>query len=223
MFREIIGSKYLSEEEIVANSVLFFLAGYETTGSTLSFCLYELATNPDIQEKLYQEIKSVVNSGQKLDYNNVMKLEYLDAVISETLRLHSPALILSREASEDYYIPEYDFTVKKGLAIMIPVYAIHHYPQYYKNPEIFDPERFMPENRQSIVPYTYLPFGGGPRNCIGMRFAMSESKLSLAQIINQFQICRTKETVDELKMEMSLFLLKKSPIYIGVKRRNKNH
>lgn len=220
MFREIIGSKYLSEEEIVANSVLFFLAGYETTGSTLSYCLYELATNPNIQEKLYQEVKSVIDSGETLNYNNVMKLQYLDAVISETLRKHSPALILSREASDDYHIPEYNFTIKKGLAIMIPVYAIHHYSEYYKNPEIFDPERFMPENRQSIIPYTYLPFGGGPRNCIGMRFALSEAKLGLAQIINQFQICRTKKTVDKLEMEMSLFLLKTSSIYISVKRRN---
>lgn len=205
----------------MAQSVVFFLAGYETTASTLSFCIHQLAVNPDIQEKLYQEVKTLVDNGEKLNYNNVMKLPYLDAVISETLRCYPPALALSREASEDYHIPEYNYTIKKGQAISIPIYSIHYNPEYYKNPDKFDPERFMPENRHSIVPYTYLPFGGGPRNCIGMRFALSEIKLGLSQIINKFQICKINQNDQyKLKIENSLFILKTEPIYVSVKRRS---
>ncbi|KAH9528103.1 Thromboxane-A synthase [Dermatophagoides farinae] len=219
IFREIIGSKYLNEEEIIAQSMVFLLAGYETTASTLTFCMYELAKHPNIQNKLYDEIKTIIDRGETLDFNNIMKLPYLDAVISETLRKHPPALLLSREAMEEYHIPEYKYTLEKDEAITIPVYAIHHDPEYYPNPETFNPDRFMPENRHNIVPYTYLPFGGGPRNCIGMRFALSEAKLGLANLLKNFIIIATDKTCDRLQVEKSLFLMKTTPIYVGVKRR----
>ncbi|KAH9417630.1 Cytochrome P450 3A4 [Dermatophagoides pteronyssinus] len=216
IFQEIIGSKFLNEEEIIAQSMIFLLAGYETTASTLTFCIYELAKHPEVQNKLYDEIKTI---GDSLDLNNLMKLPYLDAVISETLRKHPPALALGREAMEEYHIPEYNFTIEKNQALIIPVYAIHHDPQYYPDPETFNPDRFLPENRQNIIPYTYLPFGGGPRNCIGMRFALSEAKLGLANILKNFIIVSTDKTCDKLNVEKSFFLMKTTPIYVGVKKR----
>lgn len=220
LMKEIIGSKYLSEDEIIAQSMIFFLAGYETTASTLTFCLYQLATHKDIQDRLYKEVKTIVDSGEKLDYKNVMTLNYLDAVISETLRICPPAIALNREASEDCYIEEYNFTIKKGEVVMIPVYEIHHNPEFFKNPEEFDPERFLPENRDKLVPYSYLPFGGGPRNCIGMRFALSEAKLGLAKMLMQFEFYPSAKTPKKLNIEKSLFILKTTPIYVGVRRRN---
>ncbi|XP_027203565.2 cytochrome P450 3A24-like [Dermatophagoides pteronyssinus] len=216
IFQEIIGSKFLNEEEIIAQSMIFLLAGYETTASTLTFCIYELAKHPEVQNKLYDEIKTI---GDSLDLNNLMKLPYLDAVISETLRKHPPALALGREAMEEYHIPEYNFTIEKNQALIIPVYAIHHDPQYYPDPETFNPDRFLPENRHNIIPYTYLPFGGGPRNCIGMRFALSEAKLGLANILKNFIIVSTDKTCDKLNVEKSFFLMKTTPIYVGVKKR----
>lgn len=216
IFQEIIGSKFLNEEEIIAQSMIFLLAGYETTASTLTFCIYELAKHPEVQNKLYDEIKTI---GDSLDLNNLMKLPYLDAVISETLRKHPPALALGREAMEEYHIPEYNFTIEKNQALIIPVYAIHHDPEYYPDPETFNPDRFLPENRHNIIPYTYLPFGGGPRNCIGMRFALSEAKLGLANILKNFIIVSTDKTCDKLNVEKSFFLMKTTPIYVGVKKR----
>ena len=217
---QIIGSKYLSEDEIIAQSVVFLLAGYETTASTLTYCLYELSMNEDIQERLYEEISEAHQVDPNLGHNTVMKLKYLDAVLSETLRKYSPALILNRECSEDYYIEELNLTMEKNTSISIPVYPIHHSEEYYKDPEKFDPERFMPENLDKIIPYTYLPFGGGPRNCIGMRFALSEAKLGLSQMVMRFKFFKTNKTSDNLKFKKGLFLLKTEPIYVGVKKRH---
>ncbi|KPM11178.1 cytochrome P450-like protein 24 [Sarcoptes scabiei] len=220
LFKDVIGSKYLSEEEIVAQSMIFFLAGYETTATTMAFCFYELAMNQDVQQKLFDEIRSVLHDGKQLNYSSVMTLPYLDAVLSETLRKYPPAILLNRQASEDYYFKEYDVTVEKDRSVMIPVYAIHHDPQYYPDPDRYDPERFMPENRDKIVPYTYLPFGGGPRNCIGMRFALTEAKLGIANLINSFRIVTTAKTPDKLRLTKSFFLLKTEPIYIGMEKRD---
>ncbi|KPM11177.1 cytochrome P450-like protein 23 [Sarcoptes scabiei] len=175
--------------------------------------------NQDIQQKLFDEIQSVLDDGKSLNYSSVMTLPYLDAVLSETLRKYPPALALAREASEDYYIKEYDITVEKHNDVVIPVYAIHHDPEYYPDPERYDPERFMPENRHKLVPYTYLPFGGGPRNCIGMRFALAEAKLGIANLIKSFRIVRTAKTPEKLRLTKSLFLLKTEPIHIGFERR----
>ncbi|KAH9511637.1 Cytochrome P450 3A4 [Dermatophagoides farinae] len=220
LLSEIIGSKYLSEEEIVAQSFIFFIAGYETTASTLTFALYELATNPDIQNRLYEEVKAIVDNGEPLDYDHVMKLPYLDAIIAETLRLHSPVLTLNRQVSARYPIPEYNYTMEKDESVFIPIYAIHHNPEFHPNPLRFNPERFMPENRDKIIPYSYLPFGGGPRNCIGMRFAMSEAKLGLARLIKDFIFFKSSKTCDELKIKNGLFLLKTTPVWINNNNNN---
>ena len=96
----------------------------------------------------------------------MQSLPYLDAVISEGLRMYPPAMSVGREcnAKEGYHIPEINFTLKKGESVTFPVVAIHHLEEYWKQPEVFNPDRFLPENRHLLTPYTYLPFGGGPRS-----------------------------------------------------------
>uniref|UniRef100_A0A834VFS3 Lithocholate 6-beta-hydroxylase n=1 Tax=Sarcoptes scabiei TaxID=52283 RepID=A0A834VFS3_SARSC len=219
LFKEVIGSKYLSENEMVAQSTILFLTGYETTATTLAHCFYELAMNQDVQQKLYNEIKSVLDDGKPLDYSNVMNLPYLDAVLAETLRRYPPLMFLIREASEDYHIKELDITVEKSNGVLIPVYAIHHDPEYFPDPERFDPERFMQENQHKLVPYTYLPFGCGPRNCIAMRFALTEAKLGIANMIKSFRIVRTAETPNKIKVIQSVILLKTESFQIGMQQR----
>ncbi|KPM03479.1 cytochrome P450-like protein 8 [Sarcoptes scabiei] len=218
LFKDIIGSKYLNEEEIVAQSIIFF-AGYETTATTIAICLYELAINEAIQKKLFDEIQSILDDEKQLDYSSVMILPYLDAVLSETLRKYPPTLLLTRDASTNYHIEECDITIEKDKSIMIPVYAIHHDPEYYPDPERFDPERFMPENRHKLIPYTYLPFGCGPRNCIGMRFALMKAKLAIANLVQKFRIIRVADTPNSLKLQNSIFFLKTEPIHLGMEKK----
>ena len=154
--------KKLNENEILAQCFLFFIAGYETTATTLSFCSYELALHPEIQERLYSETSSAFDANGDINYDILSKLPFLDSVISETLRLYPPVLRLGREAMEDIQLENTDITIAKGVIAEIPVYAIHHSEEYYENASEFNPDRFMPENRANIKPNTYLPFGSGP-------------------------------------------------------------
>ncbi|CAG2105202.1 unnamed protein product, partial [Medioppia subpectinata] len=164
-----VSNKSLTENEIIAQGILFFATGYLTTATTLAFCSYELALNPDVQQKLYEEVMSSMDTNGEIDYEVLIKLPFLDAVIAETLRLHPPSVKISRIATKDYRLGNTGIFLHKGDVVEIPIHAIHHSEDYYPNPEMFIPDRFLPENRHKIIPYTYLPFGSGPRNCIGMR------------------------------------------------------
>ncbi|GFY67564.1 cytochrome P450 3A21 [Trichonephila inaurata madagascariensis] len=192
-------NKKLTMDELIAQCVIFFLAGYETTASTLSFATYMLAMNQDIQDKLRAEVdhtlaeNNVKNFGKKLKLYNV---------ISETLRLFPPAIRLERVADADYKLGSMDITIPKGMAINIPVYCMHRDPKYYPSPETFDPNRFTEEERAKRDPYTYLPFGAGPRNCIGMRFALMEIKICLSHVIAKFKIKSSSLTKDKLEFNL---------------------
>ncbi|CAG2167944.1 unnamed protein product [Oppiella nova] len=172
-------NKRLSDYEIQAQGWVFFVAGYETTATTLSFCSYQLALNPHIQDRLYEEVEGVVDSDGEIKYDELVKLPLLDAILSETLRLYPPLVRLTRKSKSDYMLGDTGIQLYGGQDIKIPVYAIHHSEEFYPNADKFDPDRFMPHNRHNINPYIYLPFGAGPRHCIGMRFALMEAKLAV--------------------------------------------
>jgi cytochrome P450 len=211
--------KKLTEDEILAQCWLFFVAGFETTATTLSFLSYELAIHPEIQEKLYEEIKPVFNGTANISYETLLKLPYLDSVFSESLRKYPIVMRLERQAMDDIVLSDTGIMIPKGNIIEIPVYAIHYDPENYPNPQEFIPERFMPENRSNIKPYTYLPFGTGPRNCIGMRFALLEAKLALVNIIYKYRFFKTPNTDIPLQMAKGLHLIKVKRIFIGIERR----
>ncbi|GFS49394.1 cytochrome P450 3A11 [Nephila pilipes] len=197
-------NKKLSMDELIAQCVIFFLAGYETTASTLSFATYLLALNQDIQDKLRAEVdQALTQNNGELTYEVIQSLKYLDNVISETLRLFPPAIRLERVADADYKLGHKDIVIPRGMTINIPVYCMHRDPKYFPRPETFDPDRFMAEERAKRDPYTYLPFGAGPRNCIGMRFALMEIKICLSLIIAKFKITRTSRTKDKLQFKVN--------------------
>jgi cytochrome P450 len=216
------GSKKLDENEILAQSVLFFSVGFETSSQLLAYCTYCLALNPDCQEKLHDEIKQFLESNQgQIDYDTISKMNYLDAVISETLRLYNPVLRMERQASEDYILGNTGIVIEKGMIVGIPVWALHHDPQYYPDPYTFDPERFSTENRERIVPYTYLPFGAGPRNCIGTRFALLETKTALIKILTKYRFIKSKGTKIPLRfLPVGRPLLRCEHVAVGVEKRS---
>nr|XP_015215557.1 PREDICTED: cytochrome P450 3A40-like [Lepisosteus oculatus] len=202
--------KGLTDHEILSQSMLFIFAGYETTSSTLSFLAYNLATNPDALKKLQKEVDEVFPNKSPVTYEALMQMEYLDMALNESLRLYPPAGRVERVCKKTIEIN--GVTIPKGMVIMIPSYALHRDPEHWPEPEVFKPERFSKENKESIDPYAYLPFGAGPRNCIGMRFAIIVMKMAIVQILQNFNIVTCKETEIPLELDNQGFIAPKRPI-----------
>ena len=213
--------KQLTEDEIVANIILVLVAGYDTTASTITYAMYSLALNPHIQDKLRTEVNEAMdaNDGQ-LSYEVLTAMTYLDAVVSETLRVYPVLVRVERIATQDYTLETRDKKIKipKGTVIYVPVHAIQHDPEFYPNPEEYQPERFLPEARGSITPYTYLPFVAGPRNCVGMRFALMEIKLVMAYLIHRFRFKKIEKTTVPLDFSRATILLTAKEVLLGVEK-----
>ncbi|CAG2175250.1 unnamed protein product, partial [Oppiella nova] len=177
--------KYLTKGEVASNGWLLFISGTETITTTLSFVAYELARNPDVQRRLRDEIVAAsVDTNGSVGYEALTRLPYLDAVLSETLRLHAPFHRVIRTATRDYTLPGAGIGIKMGQKVEVPVYAIHHHEGYYTNTEHFYPDRFLTDRK----PTMYMPFGIGPRNCVAGRFAMLELKIAVTHIIKRFTL-----------------------------------
>ncbi|XP_043662809.1 probable cytochrome P450 6a14 [Drosophila teissieri] len=199
----------LTLEQMAAQAFVFFVAGFETSSSTMSFCLYELALQPEIQQRLREEIESVLANveGGELNYDVLAEMSYLDQVLSETLRKHPLLPHLIREVNRDYKIPNSDIVLDKGVLALIPVHNIHHDPEIYPEPEKFDPSRFDPEEVKNRHPMAYLPFGDGPRNCIGLRFGKIQAKIGLVSLIRRFKFSVSNRTEVPLILSKKNFLL----------------
>eukprot|EP00073_Rattus_norvegicus_P039476 XP_008767251.1 PREDICTED: cytochrome P450 3A2-like isoform X4 [Rattus norvegicus] len=204
----------LSDIEIVAQAIIFIFASYETTSSTLSFVLYSLATHPDSQKKLQEEIDRALPNKAPPTYDTVMEMEYLDMVLNETPRLYPIGYRLERVCKKDIKLD--GVFIPKGSVVMIPFYTLQHDPQHWPEPEEFLPERFSKENKGSIDPYVYLPFGNGPRNCIGMRFALMNMKLALTKVLQNFSFQLCEETQIPLKLSRQRLFGPEKPIVLKV-------
>lgn len=219
-----LNKQVLTNEDIVAQAFIFFFAGYDTGSTVMSFLAYELALNPEVQKKLQKEVDEVVSKG-KIDYESVLKMKYLDMVISETLRKWPPVIMTDRVAERPYTINisndnEPQLTIEKGVGIGIPTYAIHRDETYFPNPDKFDPERFSDENKHTIVPFTYLPFGVGPRNCIGSRFALLEIKILFVHLLSKLELTVTEKTQIPIKLDKTkLNFTTENGIWLGLKPR----
>lgn len=164
-----------SDDELIAQCFLFFFAGFDPISNHLGFTTYELAVNPDVQQKLFEEITETEShlNGKKITYEQLQKMKYLDMVISESLRKWPPIALTDRLCVKDYVYEDEDggkIHIKKGMMLVLPSISLHYDEQYFPNSKVFDPERFNEENKKNILAGTYLPFGIGPRNCIGEYF-----------------------------------------------------
>ncbi|XP_047435259.1 cytochrome P450 3A27-like [Mugil cephalus] len=200
----------LTDHEIQSQASMFVFAGYETSALTLLFLAYNLARNPDVMERLQMEIDATFPDKAPVDYEALMQMEYLDCVVHESLRLYPPAARLERIAKETVKIN--GIQVPKGMTVMVPVYALHRDPELWPEPEEFRPERFSKENKPKINPYTYLPFGIGPRNCLGMRFALVMVKLAMVEVLQNYSFSVCEETEIPLQMNPKTFIAPLRPI-----------
>uniref|UniRef100_A0AAT9UTJ8 Cytochrome P450 6PZ30 n=1 Tax=Maconellicoccus hirsutus TaxID=177089 RepID=A0AAT9UTJ8_MACHI len=188
--------------------MVFFMAGYETASTNICYLLLELAQNPSIQEKVRNEINTVLstNDGQ-LNYDDLKKMTYTDMVIDESLRKYPPLAVLFRRTSKNYKIPDTDIVLPADTPIAISSYGLHHDEKYYDNPEEFRPERFTEEEKAKRPSFAYLPFGQGPRSCIGARFAKLVVKVGLIHILNNFSYQVSPKMQFPIEFDKSLGLL----------------
>jgi len=175
------GSK-MAETQLRDEVITFLLAGHETTTNLLTWTLYLLSQYPEVEQKVLKEIKDVMANNQPT-IENLSKLQYLGQVINESLRLYPPVPILARDVIEDDIVGGY--RIPKGGIVFISSYILHHHPNLWKDPESFNPDRFSQEG--PIHPYSFIPFGAGPRSCIGMNFAVLETKIVLSVLLSRFQ------------------------------------
>ncbi|KAH8291113.1 hypothetical protein KR054_008816, partial [Drosophila jambulina] len=210
--------KGLTMEEVLAQSFVFFIAGFETSSSTMAFALYELAKSPHIQDKVRAEVEEFLeNHNQSLTFESIKDLKYLNMVIDgnlfcilqtspanpflspETSRLYTIVPNLDRVALKRYVVPGHPkFVIEAGQSVVIPSSAIHHDPSIYPDPYMFRPERFSPEESAKRPSVAWLPFGEGPRNCIGLRFGQMQMRTGLALLIKNFRFSICSKTQDPL-------------------------
>ena len=180
----------LTDETIVGECNTIMLAGNGTTLATVCFCIYYICKHPQIQERLFTEIKDHL-SGKEIDDIDCGSLQYLGMVVKETLRIQPPASSVGRRLSEPMEVAGH--VLPAGTNLDISIWWIHRDPEHWHNPEVFDPERFTPENSRNRNPYAFVPFAAGPRNCIGQRFALLEAKLLIAYLVYNFEMSTEQE------------------------------
>jgi cytochrome P450 len=175
----------MSDEMVLSESMQLLVAGHETSSNALSWLLYLLSSRPDCLERVRQEFDSVLGDAA-MSYADVPKFEYASQVIQEALRLYPPFWMVDRMAVADDRVGDID--LPRGSTVIVFVYGAHHAPHSWENPERFDPERFSKANEKQHAPFTYLPFGGGPRGCIGGNYAMLQILMILGALLRDYDL-----------------------------------
>ncbi|XP_045501193.1 probable cytochrome P450 4ac1 [Colias croceus] len=162
----------------------FMFEGHDTTAMALTFGLMLLADHEDVQEKIYQECRSIIgDSTRTANTSDLAEMKYLDAVIKEVLRLYPSVPLIGREITEELVLD--DLVIPQGSEVIIHIYELQRRGDLFPDPEVFRPERFLHEDK---INFSYLPFSAGLRNCIGQRFAMQEMKCMFSEIIRHFKL-----------------------------------
>ncbi|XP_075213929.1 putative cytochrome P450 6a17 [Lycorma delicatula] len=211
-------SEFFTEEFIAAQTLIFMSVGSDSTATTLSFVLYELAVNQDVQKRVKKEISDIL-SCHEFDYQSVKRMVYLEQSINETLRLHAIIPVLTRNCTKEYKIPGTNVILEKGTAVFIPTVSLHMDPQYFPDPNKFNPDRFT--NMESIPKGVFFPFGSGPRICIAVQLVMLEMKIILANLLLNYTVVLSEKTKLPLKItKHSVFNHVDGGIWIKFKKDN---
>mmetsp|Transcript_7900 Transcript_7900/g.11931 ORF Transcript_7900/g.11931 Transcript_7900/m.11931 type:complete len:528 (-) Transcript_7900:125-1708(-) len=180
----------LTNEELLHNLNLFFIAGHETSSSTVAFATHMLAENPDLQDQMYQEIQSVIGDREP-NNDDFPSLKFTGRFLKEVTRLYPAAVGMMRKTKKDVQLGDYH--VDEGTLILLSSYNIHRHPKYWERPDEFWPDRFLPENSKGRHPFALTPFSAGPRACIGKQFALVEMKILLIHLVQTFKVLKNPE------------------------------
>ncbi|KAM7347887.1 putative cytochrome P450 28d1 [Cochliomyia hominivorax] len=204
----------LPEIDMYSHTMTFLIDGLDTTATVISHCLLMLAREEETQEILYHEVLEACDTDGLIGFDRLNEMLYLDACIHESLRIYPPGLWSTKCCTEPYQVKNKNgqiLNIEKGETIMIPIYALHHDPKFYPEPEKFKPERFLRENGGKNVKYfrdqgVFLGFGDGPRTCLGMRFALIQCKSAISSLIKSFRIRLNTKTQPNYRLDAKSFL-----------------
>ncbi|XP_075543509.1 cytochrome P450 4V2-like [Dermacentor variabilis] len=197
----------------------FMFAGHDTSAQTLTWTLFALAINPGVQRRVHDELDRVFGkrAACTITKSHVSKLTYLDRVLKETMRIFTIVPWVGRSLTEPLKIG--NCTIPEGCTCYVFTYGIHRDPTHYTDPEVFDPDRFLPEKCSRNHPFAFVPFSAGPRNCIGQKFAMLELKVLLAKVLTNFSVSSCNHR-DDLLFDADILLRTKRPIRIRLQPRH---
>lgn len=186
-------TRIIEDQDVAANAFFFLLAGYETTAITIANACCLMAIHPEEQEKLFEEINEVCSGPEDVTYEQVQKLKRMEAFLLETLRMFPPVIsLVSRVGNADVQVG--GFHIPKGTQVQASVLEVHMNPKYWPDPERFNPDRFVDTN--AATQPQYLPFGIGPKMCIGRRFSLIELKITFVTILRSFRLVRSPQLAE---------------------------
>ena len=212
------------KEFLMTQSIGLFVVANDTNSTFISHLFYELSHNVDVQQRLQAEIDEAFErenpEGTMLEYSTIQGLQYMGMVIQETLRRYPPVGGVPRTCTKEYTFPGTTVTIPAGTEVHIPVVGFHFDQDIFPDPQKFDPERFTPDTKAARHPMAYMPFGDGPRKCIGLNFALLLARVCLVRMLRSYSLVQCQQTPTVLTYHHeSLFLRPKEKLLIKVERR----
>jgi cytochrome P450 len=212
----------MTDSQLRDEVMTIFLAGHETTANALTWTFYLLSQNPIIEAKLYEELCSVLGNDKDRrrripTIDDVPKLEYTEKVFRESMRLYPPAWTIGRQAINDYKVDKY--VIPAGSIILMSQYVMHHNPRYFSDPDLFYPDRWTKEAKSQLPRFSYFPFGGGIRGCVGEPFAWMEGVLLIATVCQQWKMHHDDTDHNKVELKPLITLRPKHGMRMKLERR----
>lgn len=213
------GTNDISDHEIKEEVDTIMFEGHDTTAAGSSFTLCLLGVHQDIQAKVYDELYEIFgDSDRPATFADTLKMKYLERVILESLRMFPPVPIIARKLTEDVKIASNNYLLPAGTTVVIGIYKIHRDPKYWKNPEVFNPDNFLPENTQNRHYYSFVPFSAGPRSCVGRKYALLKLKVLISTMMRNYKFTSAVPQED-FKLQGDIILKRSDGFRVNIEPR----